>query len=438
MSVFKKIFYGCMLIVFTILVVVDASVFFYLQSLYKQQIVGNAAKVAKNLNAAFNGSIEQMNLVVAALYADPERERALRAREFTTEREEYDNQTAMRRYMDQLFYLVRNFSSIYIYLTPTRSYSYSLFGRSILGYDPEGQDWYRKTVAAGGRVVIFGPHLPFHLHSDRRVISLARLLKSYDQTPLGVLLIDIGAEALRETVESTLLGRRVQVPISDRERFFCSSEGEVGAPTPEREQELGRLMDSGRASGESRVGSGSYLYARSSSEVTGWQILTVMPSAVVTEALYPLMVFDVVMVVVGLGSAVAAIAERKRAGYGVSVVEIRQYIEAHYSEPLSLSSVAESFLINPAYLSRLFKAQSGEDFHEYLGRLRLEAACSLLQSTGLPVQKVAETVGMENEHYFYSKSKKLLGCTPAEYRKRSQAGGGPSAAAGVKNSHSPR
>ncbi|NLG24154.1 MAG: helix-turn-helix transcriptional regulator, partial [Clostridiales bacterium] len=80
---------------------------------------------------------------------------------------------------------------------------------------------------------------------------------------------------------------------------------------------------------------------------------------------------------------------RQKAG-GRSMEPVYRYLdERHADKQLSLAAVAEQFGFSETYFSRLFKAQAGIAYSEYLENLRIERACDLLKQ-GLPVDVVAD------------------------------------------------
>lgn len=93
------------------------------------------------------------------------------------------------------------------------------------------------------------------------------------------------------------------------------------------------------------------------------------------------------------------------------------YIHQHYSDPaLSLNLVAEWLRVSPQYLSSLFKAESGQNFTEYLNRYRSEAALGYLADLRLPVQKIAQCIGFGSAGSFIRVFKKYYAVTPGQYR----------------------
>jgi YesN/AraC family two-component response regulator len=97
-----------------------------------------------------------------------------------------------------------------------------------------------------------------------------------------------------------------------------------------------------------------------------------------------------------------------------------RYLERHYADPnLSLDSIAEAFSLNPSYLSRYFKEQTGMNYVEYLAMLRIKNAKSLLVShPGQKIHEVAVQVGFSGKETFIRTFKRFEGVTPGTYRKR--------------------
>ncbi|MGZ7443642.1 response regulator [Paenibacillus sp. TH7-28] len=88
---------------------------------------------------------------------------------------------------------------------------------------------------------------------------------------------------------------------------------------------------------------------------------------------------------------------------------------------LSLKMVANEILyMNPDYLGKLFKQETGQRFSTYLTKLRIEKAVEhIAKMDDVTVGALAEIVGFgDNPQYFSQVFKKYTGCTPSEYRKR--------------------
>jgi two-component system response regulator YesN len=115
---------------------------------------------------------------------------------------------------------------------------------------------------------------------------------------------------------------------------------------------------------------------------------------------------------------IAYIAKTRKTGTKKTMDEIVDYVNRHYSEDINLNTVADQFYINPAYLSRIFKQETGTNFNDYISKIRIEAAARLLEYEHLKVGDISEMVGYESANYFMKKFKENFGCTPTEYRKK--------------------
>ncbi len=100
---------------------------------------------------------------------------------------------------------------------------------------------------------------------------------------------------------------------------------------------------------------------------------------------------------------------------------ILDFIEEHYSEPLSLTGVANHFHFNPSYLSSYFAAHNKEGFNEYLNRIRIEEAVKLLVQTTTPISEISGLVGYSDHSYFCKVFKKLKDQSPSQYRRNQKA-----------------
>ncbi|MBT2700948.1 response regulator [Bacillus sp. ISL-40] len=104
-----------------------------------------------------------------------------------------------------------------------------------------------------------------------------------------------------------------------------------------------------------------------------------------------------------------------------SVVDIvKNYINHHLGEQrLTRDEIANYVYLNPDYLTRLFKKQTGLSISDYLQQKRIEYAKKLLIETNLPVSEVALSAGYSNFSYFSTIFKKSTQLNPMEYRKKS-------------------
>ncbi|MGN1408663.1 MAG: helix-turn-helix transcriptional regulator, partial [Eubacteriales bacterium] len=94
------------------------------------------------------------------------------------------------------------------------------------------------------------------------------------------------------------------------------------------------------------------------------------------------------------------------------------YIAARYSEPLTISSVAEMLKLSPNHFSALFQKVVGMKFHEYLCRVRVEESKLLLLSSDYSLTDIAVAMGFPDQSYFCKVFKKIVGLPPGQYRSK--------------------
>lgn len=100
------------------------------------------------------------------------------------------------------------------------------------------------------------------------------------------------------------------------------------------------------------------------------------------------------------------------------VEKITDYFETHYAEKISLEQIAGNMYLSPFYVSKLFKAETGDTLIHFLIEIRMEKAKELLlNEPDLSIQEVAARVGYEDAYHFSKLFKKKFGVAPSAVRK---------------------
>jgi AraC-like DNA-binding protein len=92
------------------------------------------------------------------------------------------------------------------------------------------------------------------------------------------------------------------------------------------------------------------------------------------------------------------------------------YIEEHYAEEISLSSLAQAVYLSPSYLSTLISTETGKSFVDILNQYRVKKSIELLRASSLKNYMIASQVGYKEAQYFSYIFKKYTGVTPTKYR----------------------
>jgi hypothetical protein len=85
---------------------------------------------------------------------------------------------------------------------------------------------------------------------------------------------------------------------------------------------------------------------------------------------------------------------------------------------LSLKQVSDELEINPAYLSREFsKYFDNLSFGDYIRKLRIEKAVTLIETTDYSLNEIAYLTGFSDQSHFNRIFKKQMSYTPSVYKK---------------------
>ncbi|MEK3768932.1 AraC family transcriptional regulator [Paenibacillus sp. FSL R7-0048] len=115
-------------------------------------------------------------------------------------------------------------------------------------------------------------------------------------------------------------------------------------------------------------------------------------------------------------SRVASFVESNRTHK--KVLDIVNYVNQHYMEPLKLCEISRQFEISSSYLCRTFKESTGFSFIEYINNIRIKKARDLLVGSSFNVTEIAGMVGFDNTSHFGRTFKLIMGISPLCFRKQ--------------------
>lgn len=98
----------------------------------------------------------------------------------------------------------------------------------------------------------------------------------------------------------------------------------------------------------------------------------------------------------------------------VAVQRVRDYLDAHCCERVSLTELAALVQLNPHYLNRLFQRHLGVPPHAYQLMRRMERAKGLIR-IGVALSEVAADTGFTDQSHLSRHFKRMLGVTPGQY-----------------------
>ena len=99
-----------------------------------------------------------------------------------------------------------------------------------------------------------------------------------------------------------------------------------------------------------------------------------------------------------------------------AIKKICDYLQANYTDNVSLAELANIVGMSRFYLSRLFHREKGLSLNAYLTQIRIDRAKKLL-SQGTAISTVAVATGFYDQSHFSDRFKRLVGTTPGNYQK---------------------
>jgi AraC family transcriptional regulator len=95
---------------------------------------------------------------------------------------------------------------------------------------------------------------------------------------------------------------------------------------------------------------------------------------------------------------------------------VRDYVEAHLDDDLSLTVLADVACLSPYHFSRSFKQATGVGPQHYVIQSRLERAKRLLRQTHQPLALIAQEAGFADQSHLTQMFRREMGVTPGRFR----------------------
>lgn len=96
---------------------------------------------------------------------------------------------------------------------------------------------------------------------------------------------------------------------------------------------------------------------------------------------------------------------------------IREYVQQHLTERISVRSIARSLGRNASYLNTFYTEQTGECITVYIRRCKVRRAERLLRETDRSLAEICASLGFFDQSHFSRTFKAQTGMTPGAYRK---------------------
>jgi len=96
---------------------------------------------------------------------------------------------------------------------------------------------------------------------------------------------------------------------------------------------------------------------------------------------------------------------------------VLDYIHENFAQPLAIPDLADMACVSVSAFHRMFKRHTRSSALDYIAKLRIGRACSLLMEGSTVISLISEEVGYTSVAFFNRQFKALKGMTPKEYRK---------------------
>lgn len=112
--------------------------------------------------------------------------------------------------------------------------------------------------------------------------------------------------------------------------------------------------------------------------------------------------------------------DTSRAVQNTIITQAASYLEQHFTEPLTIESIAARFNLSPYYFSRLFQRYTGMPPHAYMIHLRIILAQNILSSSTQSIESICDLCGFNSSQHFIRCFKQHTGISPNQYRKQTR------------------
>ena len=96
---------------------------------------------------------------------------------------------------------------------------------------------------------------------------------------------------------------------------------------------------------------------------------------------------------------------------------IKNYIDAHITEKITLDSISSNLYVSKAHIERMFKKEYGQTPLAYCTDQKIAHVASMLVTTNYSLSQIAQQMGFSDVKYMSKSFKKAKGKTPMEYRR---------------------
>lgn len=104
-------------------------------------------------------------------------------------------------------------------------------------------------------------------------------------------------------------------------------------------------------------------------------------------------------------------------GIAKTMQELKNYVDQHYAEDMSLHRLSKIFYLQPNTISKYFRKYHGKSLNQYINAVRVTNSVKLLQESDLSITQLAAEVGYSSVNTFLRQFKSFMSISPLQYKK---------------------
>ncbi|MGW7255864.1 helix-turn-helix domain-containing protein [Streptomyces sp. NPDC054834] len=101
---------------------------------------------------------------------------------------------------------------------------------------------------------------------------------------------------------------------------------------------------------------------------------------------------------------------------------VLSYMRENLEQPVSVGDLASLVSFSRFHFVRCFKATTGSPPYRYLTELRIDLACKYLENGNDTIARIGRRCGFSGSEHFSRSFRRIMGCTPSQYRTRRSFG----------------
>lgn len=102
------------------------------------------------------------------------------------------------------------------------------------------------------------------------------------------------------------------------------------------------------------------------------------------------------------------------------VNQVIAYMKANLDKKMTITLIAQEFLVGNSNLKKIFKYETGVSIMAYFRKLKMATAKTLVQQHQISYTELADELGFSSSHHFSTAFKKYVGVSPTQYYKSLQ------------------